>query len=468
MTRLARGWLRSAVVCGVLLGSAALSLPAAQRAGAQPYDPLPAAPIPLSDLLAQLQTLYRQTESASESYNQATVIAAQTRAKAARIDGQLAQQRMALAASRDEAGLMARLMYQDGGVSPYLSMLAGRSPQDFFGQRHVLARAAGHQNDVLRRLADGEARLKDLNAQAQRTLDRAQHAQSVQAARKTAVETHLRQVEAVLAGLTGVQIAELQALEEKGVNKAQRDLLDSKALGSDPALRAPSKAGDRAIAYAFLQLGKPYVWGAEGPGAFDCSGLTSQAWAHAGVTIPRTSQEQWARLPHVPLALLRPGDLVVYFPGATHVALYIGDGLVIQAPRPGSYVKVSPLAVNPILGAVRPDPGDRPLPRYTPRPVPPQAKKPTPIGVPAPQPPARTPGPPPGHTPAPTPWKPATPPPAPKGPSPAPSGPPSTGPAGPARTSPAPTSPAPTGSTPTRSGSPDPGPSPTAGWTGAP
>lgn len=90
------------------------------------------------------------------------------------------------------------------------------------------------------------------------------------------------------------------------------------------------------------------------------------AWERAGTPIPRTSQEQWARLDHVPLDELRPGDLVVYFPEATHVAMYLGDGMVVQAPRPGADVKVSPIAANPVLGAVRPDPGGEPVLRYTP------------------------------------------------------------------------------------------------------
>lgn len=109
------------------------------------------------------------------------------------------------------------------------------------------------------------------------------------------------------------------------------------------------------MAYGLAQVGKPYLWGAEGPRSFDCSGLTWRAWAHAGRTIPRTSQQQWRWLPRVSLRSLRPGDLIVYFPGATHVALYIGGGKVVQAPRPGADVKVSPIASNPILGAVRPD-----------------------------------------------------------------------------------------------------------------
>ncbi|MFC7470813.1 C40 family peptidase [Actinomadura keratinilytica] len=86
--------------------------------------------------------------------------------------------------------------------------------------------------------------------------------------------------------------------------------------------------------FAVDQIGKPYVWGAEGPDSYDCSGLTQRAWGSAGTEVPRTSQEQWAELDRVPLRELRPGDLVVYFPKATHVALYLGDGLVVHAPAP--------------------------------------------------------------------------------------------------------------------------------------
>ncbi|MFI1092774.1 NlpC/P60 family protein [Streptomyces sp. NPDC020917] len=418
-----RGRLRCAAVCGALLAAAALSLPAATTAAAaRPYDPAPpggtdnapaapsstptgtaapatpgtptgsAAPaagdpsaptatsaVSLTQLLSQLQSLYLRAESATESYNQAKQLADQQRTKAETIDRQLADQKVAVAASRDEIGLMARQMYQDGGVSPYLSMLTGETPQDFFGRKHVLDRAAGHQRQVLGRLNSGVTRLNDLNTQAQHALDQAQRAQDTQAAKKTQVENDLHQVEATLAGLTGAQISELQTLEQRGADQAQQDFMDSKALGDDPGLRAPSTNGDRAIGYAFQQLGKPYQWGAQGPATFDCSGLTSQAWDHAGVPIPRTSQQQWAKLPHVPLELLRPGDLVIYFSGATHVALYIGDGLVIQAPRPGAVVKVSPIAANPILGAVRPDLGKLPLPHYTARRIPATAEAPTPI-----------------------------------------------------------------------------------------
>src|SRR5690606_38682957 len=99
---------------------------------------------------------------------------------------------------------------------------------------------------------------------------------------------------------------------------------DGRAAGGVPGLRrsgparTPTGAGERAVRYAVEQIGKPYEWGAEGPAAYDCSGLTSEAWAAAGTPVPRTSQEQWAELERVPLDRLRPGDLVVYFPEATH------------------------------------------------------------------------------------------------------------------------------------------------------
>ncbi|MFJ9517986.1 C40 family peptidase [Kitasatospora sp. NPDC101801] len=125
--------------------------------------------------------------------------------------------------------------------------------------------------------------------------------------------------------------------------------------GTLPADLQADPTAHRAVAYALAHLGSPYVWGATGPAEFDCSGLTSRAWDAAGVTIPRTSQEQWAQLPRVPTgAPLRPGDLVIYFAEATHVGLYVGDGLVVHAPRPGTVVRLTSLQRMPVAGVVRP------------------------------------------------------------------------------------------------------------------
>ncbi|MFO0591317.1 MAG: C40 family peptidase [Polyangiaceae bacterium] len=101
----------------------------------------------------------------------------------------------------------------------------------------------------------------------------------------------------------------------------------------------PSPGAPLAIAYARSKLGLPYCWGGSGPGCYDCSGLTSASWKAGGKAIPRTSEGQAEGLPEVPLDRALPGD-ILWRPG--HVALYIGDGKIIQAPHTGDVVKISP------------------------------------------------------------------------------------------------------------------------------
>ena len=106
---------------------------------------------------------------------------------------------------------------------------------------------------------------------------------------------------------------------------------------------AGSSAAARAVAAALSKEGSAYVWGAAGPNSFDCSGLTSWAWAQAGVTIPRTSGAQ-AGLPSVPLSELQPGDLVTYYSPVSHIAMYIGNGQIIQASTSSKPVYITTVA----------------------------------------------------------------------------------------------------------------------------
>ncbi|MFD9105804.1 NlpC/P60 family protein [Streptomyces virginiae] len=320
-------------------------------------------------LLTRLQGLYQKAEEASEAYK-STEDALQTGRQEERLrTAALGRARTALDSERALAGRLAREQYQGGqGLSPYARMLLAGNPQAALDQRRLAAREGARRAAALGRLAKGEKEADALAVRARKALDTRQTLAERQKAQKEEVASQLRQVERLLASLTPEQLARLGAREAEKTAAAQRDLVTSGALPTRTG--TPTAAGGAALRYAAAQIGKPYVWGAEGPGSFDCSGLTSQAWAHAGRTIPRTSQEQWARLPKVPLDQLRPGDLVVYFPKATHVGLYVGDGKVIQAPRPGSVVKVSPVAANPLLGAVRPDPDGTPLAEFAPPPLP--------------------------------------------------------------------------------------------------
>jgi peptidoglycan DL-endopeptidase CwlO len=334
--------------------------------------PLPAAAEPeggersAAELLTDLQRRYREAEKATETYNGTAAKLKRQRAAVRRLDAELARTRATLRDSRGAAARLARQQYQNSGtgLSPYLRLLLARDPQRALDQGHLIGRLARDRAATVGRLTAGERKADELARRARAALDAQLALAARQKAQRDVVRDRLRDVEEMIASLDAEQLTALAAAEDQGTAKAQQRLVASGALGD--ADGKPSAGGDRALRFAVEQLGKPYQWGAQGPGSYDCSGLTSVAWQRAGTPIPRTSQEQWARLKRVPLDQLRPGDLVVYFPEATHVAMYLGAGKVVQAPRPGAAVKVSPLAANPVLGAVRPDPGERPMAHYAP------------------------------------------------------------------------------------------------------
>ncbi|MDF3297911.1 C40 family peptidase [Streptomyces tropicalis] len=417
------------LVCTAAVAAQAALAPVSAAAAPAP----PPAQRSVAGLLKDLQQRYRQAERATEAYDATAERLTKQRAEAALLEAELTRARAALRDSRSAAGRLARRQYQGStGLSPYVRLLLARDPQHALEEGHLIGQLAREQAETVGRLAGRERAADGLARRARAALDARTRLAARQRTARDDVRGRLSGVERLLSSLTPAQLAALAALEQRGIADAQREFLASGALGltgapqapgaSGPGVsvsagaggapgvaagpsaaavasggagtlagggaplapgapgvpgaaggRAPSEAGARAVRWAVRQLGKPYQWGAQGPQAYDCSGLTSQAWGYAGTPIPRTSQQQWARLPRVALSDLRPGDLVVYFHEATHVALYLGGGLVVQAPRPGTRVKVSPVAANPVLGAVRPDPGGEPLRRYTPPVLPPDA-----------------------------------------------------------------------------------------------
>lgn len=324
--------------------------------------PLPAAAVPeprepgqrsVAELLTDLQGLYRKAEQATETYNATEEKLKKQRAEVKRLDTALSHARLSLHDSWGAAGRLARQQYQSvTDISPYVRLLLARDPQHALDQGHVIGQLARERAETVGRLTGTEKKADDLAHQARKALDDQLALAARQKKEREAVQKRLKEVEQLLASLTEEQLTALAEFEQKDIAKAQDKFMASGALSND---HKPSKEGDRALRYAVRQLGKPYEWGAEGPRTYDCSGLTSDAWSHAGTPIPRTSQEQWAQLPRIPLNELRPGDLVIYFPEATHVAMYKGKGEIVQAHRTGEKIKISPIASHPILGAVRPD-----------------------------------------------------------------------------------------------------------------
>ena len=127
--------------------------------------------------------------------------------------------------------------------------------------------------------------------------------------------------------------------------------------GNGTTTTVPNQAVAAAIAYAEQQIGKPYLWGGTGPGAYDCSGLMQAAWNYAGVPIQRDTYAQWASLPHVAKSSLQPGD-IVFFENTGHDGMYVGGGYIIDAPSTGLVMRKLPLDsdwyAQTYEGAVRP------------------------------------------------------------------------------------------------------------------
>ncbi len=159
-------------------------------------------------------------------------------------------------------------------------------------------------------------------------------------------EQKLEQRREQVAARAAAAAAKVEDLEAKAAAKAEAERREAEA-------KRVEAAGGPAVAYAKAQVGKAYVYGAAGPSAFDCSGLTMMAWKQAGVNLPHNSGAQYAAGQKISESELQPGDLVFYYSPISHVGMYIGNGQVANALNPGSGVQISGLHDMPLTGAAR-------------------------------------------------------------------------------------------------------------------
>jgi cell wall-associated NlpC family hydrolase len=346
----------AAAIAVVVGAGPALAAPAAGGGGLTPAERQ------LEPFVAQLELEYQQVEAATEKYDGLNEKLTAARKLDAGLQRQLKDLRGRVQVGRMLAAGLVDAQYRNQNVSKLGELILSREPYQAANLDAMLASAVRSQGALLKKLQQDERKLSADTARADANLARARKLAEQAQKQKAVVQNQLAVTEQSLAGWPGVQLEDIKRLEEIQANAAQLAFLASGALGKGGG--NPSALGRSALNYAFDQLGKPYQWGGNGPKSYDCSGLTQQSWLSAGLQIPRTSQEQWASLKHVRLNQLRPGDLIIYFPGATHVAMYIGDGKVVEAPHTGAYVEVAPIATDPVLGAVRPDPAAHGLSSY--------------------------------------------------------------------------------------------------------
>ncbi|MCG3040110.1 NlpC/P60 family protein [Streptomyces sp. S1A] len=307
----------------------------------------------LERLRKKIEKLHDSAESATEEYNAADERAAKQRREIVRLARAIVRTRGQLDDLRDRAGAMARAQYRGGGLPPSARLVLGDDPEDFLRDLDLLHKGDQAAKGLIAKLRTANEDLDEYADEATGRWAKLESDRKRKAKAKKDIEAELAKAEKLESRLEADELERLRELEDEAAWARQARWLESGVL--EEIDQRASARGRKAVGYAMAQIGKDYEWGAEGPGTFDCSGLTLRAWEAAGLRIPRTSQEQWRLLPRVEVTDMRPGDLIVYKSDASHVGMYVGDGVMVHAPRTGRQITTAGAGSLPILGVVRPD-----------------------------------------------------------------------------------------------------------------
>ncbi|AYL37776.1 MULTISPECIES: C40 family peptidase [Streptomyces] len=324
----------------------------------------------LEEVEKKVGDLYRQAESATEKYNAAKEKTAKQRKQVDTLLDDVAKRTQKLNEAREELGSFAAAQYRTGaGIPDTATFLLADTPQDIFDQSQLMDRMTGRQKVAVDDYVTQQSETMKKRQEATESLETLTESQGDLKTAKATVQKKLGDARELMAKLTAEEKARLAAIEKKKQQEAARKAAElarqqaerqkaqeeaaqqesgtsgsseSSGSGTSPSTSTDSSyaaKAEKAIAFARAQIGKPYVWGATGPGSYDCSGLTQAAWKAAGVTLPRTTYDQVDAGTTVPVSQAQPGDLVFFYDDITHVGIYIGNGMMIHAPKPGAYVR---------------------------------------------------------------------------------------------------------------------------------
>ena len=266
--------------------------------------------------------LTSQMDQAVQQYDQAAQQVASARQRLRTVNRRLQMDQAKFSSMRAQIAAIATTAYENGTMSSIGALLTSDNPQAVLSQASVLLQMSAARSAQVGQFLSAARQLEGAQQMARRSELGVAALEKQRLARKKAIGKTLSKQKTLLATLTAQQAPTVGSGGS------------TSAVYTGPTATQAQKA----VAFAYAQLGKPYVWGATGPGSYDCSGLMMAAWAAAGVTIPRDTYSQVAGLPSVPLSSLQPGDLV-FFDGDGHVAMYVGGGMIIDAPRTGLTVE---------------------------------------------------------------------------------------------------------------------------------
>ena len=316
------GWLRSGLLLGVTAALTFTVLPG--TAGAVPGDVTDAAQA--ARLVADAQ---HELEVVTEQLNEAKVQLEQQQAAAVGAEQAAADAQAQLDALDTQVRQLARSAYTSEGFSRLDVLLTSDSADEFVHQLGTLDAIAGHTNAQVAEVAEAAQAADRAQTEADEAQAEAQKAVDSIAAQQDELEDQIADYQR--------QYDALSAPQQEEVARAH----GGEAVAAVPSgVVAPSSAAQAAVDTALAQVGDPYVWGAGGPDAFDCSGLTQYAYSAAGVSLPHSSKSQSQMGSAVSVGDLQPGDLLFYYSPTSHVAMYVGNGQMVHASTAGKPVQV--------------------------------------------------------------------------------------------------------------------------------
>ncbi|MFF8843731.1 NlpC/P60 family protein [Streptomyces sp. NPDC015127] len=299
-----------------------------------------------SEVKAKVDKLYEEAEHATEKYNGAKEKQEKLDEQIDALQDKVARGQEELNALRGSLGSVASAQYRTGGIDPSVQLFLSGDPDTYLDKASALDQLGAKQTEAIQEIQAKQRTLAQQRQEAQGKLKDLADTRKELGAKKKEVQGKLAEAQKLLNTLTAAERAALAADESRANRASSRADLGNAVPASQRAAAAFSAAQSK--------IGSPYVYGASGPSSFDCSGLTSWAYAQAGVSIPRTSQAQASAGTRISSqSQLQQGDLVFFYGDLHHVGFYAGNGQVLHAPKPGASVRYESINNMPYMFGVR-------------------------------------------------------------------------------------------------------------------
>lgn len=323
---------RTISAAAVAVGSLVL---APTLASAAPHN-APHAKPSVTTVQRQLGQLATQNSQVVEKFNQARLAVTRADHAASAAHTAAIRARAAAGTAHQQFVQMIQAQYEGQSLGATSALLDSRSGSNYLDRLTAENMASARTASVVAAVSQARDAATAADTKAKSDLGAATTRRDALGKKRDAVEAQMKKYRTLLSTLTSAQRVDYQRSNDP--NSTKKNLS-----GALLQTASASAAAQKAVKFALAQVGKPYVFGAAGPGSYDCSGLTMAAWQTAGVNLPHSAENQYNNGHHVARSALAPGDLIFFYQPIGHVTIYIGGGLMVSAPTEGENVSVVPL-----------------------------------------------------------------------------------------------------------------------------